>query len=71
MNASFVLANRDQPGIGVTLVTPITEAKRLSKLGGQYRAPQASDDRTIMADEDAVALMRDLPEALTEFVQEF
>ena len=33
--------------------------------------PRAADDRNIMADEDAVSLMRDLPVALTEYVQEF
>ena len=41
------------------------------EMGGQHRPPQTSDDRNIMADEDAVALMRDLPAAITEFAPEF
>jgi hypothetical protein len=45
--------------------------KRLALMGGLHRPPQASDDRIIMADEDTVSLMRELPAAVTEFVQEF
>lgn len=48
-----------------------TISERLASMGGLHRAPQTADDRITMADEDAVSLMRELPAALTEVVQEF
>jgi len=47
------------------------KARLLALKGGLHRPPQTSDDRIIMADEDAVALMRDYPAAVNEFAPEF
>ncbi|MEM9753919.1 MAG: hypothetical protein AAF916_11135 [Planctomycetota bacterium] len=44
---------------------------RLSALGGAHHPSTVADDRRVMAEEPCVELLRDLPAALTEPVQEW